>query len=352
MQQVWIVDGLQINGARDTDSAFHSTVSGRSARALTGSEGDVTIDMNDPRSSSGRYWKSEFEAYQEQAERDMKKLKKYKNMAKSFARQKDSEARNLSLSLQNEREKVKEMEAEISELAASLAVARPGDTATASEQSELVAKLASQTALAVEYKRKIDQYQAALEEHDSSTSDHAIRNVSHRASPRTTQTLIETSNELKRARKQVQEVNELRAEMTELRGKVEAAERRAEKLEEENISLTRDLVRTKEKLKDMEKQRVGRDEKLQSIYGGRRDRIHADEPTTPQRKEGRPILEARLSTSTSDHIPKSKGPIVTVSLRGVNLPPERAAAAMARLEQRKADRKRLRMQGREDRTGV
>lgn len=46
-------------------------------------DADVTLDLNEPRSSSGKYWKSEYEKYHEAAKAEMKNLFRYKQLAKS-----------------------------------------------------------------------------------------------------------------------------------------------------------------------------------------------------------------------------------------------------------------------------
>ncbi|KAF9774640.1 hypothetical protein IL306_007333, partial [Fusarium sp. DS 682] len=57
---------------------------------------DITVDLNEPHSQSGRYWKEEFEKYHEDAKAEMEKLLKYKQLAKSYAKQKDAEAIELA----------------------------------------------------------------------------------------------------------------------------------------------------------------------------------------------------------------------------------------------------------------
>lgn len=53
--------------------------------------GDVTIDLNEPKSSSGNYWKSQFTKYHDDAREEMAKLVKHKHLAKLYAQQKDAE---------------------------------------------------------------------------------------------------------------------------------------------------------------------------------------------------------------------------------------------------------------------
>jgi hypothetical protein len=65
-------------------------------------ECDMTMDLNEPHSQSGKFWKSEYEHYHQEAKREMEKLLKYKQLAKSYAKKRDAEAIDLS-------EKLKEL---------------------------------------------------------------------------------------------------------------------------------------------------------------------------------------------------------------------------------------------------
>ncbi|KAI9887798.1 MAG: hypothetical protein M1823_000320 [Watsoniomyces obsoletus] len=71
---------------------------------------------------AGCDWKLEFEAYQTKAGHALRKLLKYKQMAKAYARQKDAEATRLEMKLREEKRKVEALEAKVSELASSLAL--------------------------------------------------------------------------------------------------------------------------------------------------------------------------------------------------------------------------------------
>jgi len=73
----------------------------------TDNDGDMTMDLNEPHSQSGKYWKSEFETYQCEMKEQMEKLLKYKQLAKSYAKKKDAEASELSTKLQEEQRRVK-----------------------------------------------------------------------------------------------------------------------------------------------------------------------------------------------------------------------------------------------------
>ncbi|KAI9862873.1 MAG: hypothetical protein M1813_004045 [Trichoglossum hirsutum] len=251
-----------IEGLEDVDVDVGYAV-GEAKPNLTDSEeeGDMTIDLEKPRSRSGRYWKTEYDQYHEKTDYEMKKLVKYKRLARSYAKKKDSEAVDLGKKLREEREKVTEMEEKISKLAAQMAASRVhGDENGTNRSNEIVKGLARQTALAVEYKDKVDRFQAALEEHGIAI-EQEIPGTKKPAPQRTENIFAQVGQELKRARDQLQETNLLRLEVEELRGVLKGAELKAQKLGEERLSLSKDLEKTREDLERNDKRRIAREEK-------------------------------------------------------------------------------------------
>ncbi|KAK8034375.1 hypothetical protein PG993_009370 [Apiospora rasikravindrae] len=70
-------------------------------------DGDnVTIDLNEPKSNSGKYWKSQFNKYHADAREEMSKLVKHKHLSRMYAQQKDIENTELQ-------ERVKELERQV-----------------------------------------------------------------------------------------------------------------------------------------------------------------------------------------------------------------------------------------------
>ncbi|KAK8038174.1 hypothetical protein PG994_014941 [Apiospora phragmitis] len=67
---------------------------------------DVTIDLNEPKSNSGRYWKTQFTKYHDDAREEMSKLVKHKHLSRMYAQQKDIENTELQ-------ERVKELERQV-----------------------------------------------------------------------------------------------------------------------------------------------------------------------------------------------------------------------------------------------
>ncbi|AEO62883.1 uncharacterized protein THITE_2152964 [Thermothielavioides terrestris NRRL 8126] len=165
---------------------------------------DITIDLNEPHSRSGKYWKSYFETYHRDAKVEMEKLVKYKHLAKSYAKMKDAEAVELSQKLKAEQEKVK----------------------------------------AMEQKKNIDE------------AGDGHQRQQRTASPRTQRTLMEAQRELRRARSQIRELDKLQEERDRLSSELKYAEQRASKLAEENRKLTSELSQTAARVRDLE-QKLG-----------------------------------------------------------------------------------------------
>ncbi|KAI1736219.1 hypothetical protein F4680DRAFT_432964 [Xylaria scruposa] len=98
---------------------------------------DLTVDLNEPHSESGKYWKAEWSRYREEAKSDIEQLVKYKANAKSYAAKKDMEASRLSQKLKEAQAKVAEMEAQIAKITSSESINHRIDTSPRTEQNIL-----------------------------------------------------------------------------------------------------------------------------------------------------------------------------------------------------------------------
>lgn len=219
---------------------------------------DVTLDVSEPRSQSGQHWKREYEHYDKKTRHEMKKLVKYRRMAKSYAMKKDAEATELSEKLRHERAKVARMEDEVSRLAAQM-VSGPGSP----EQAQAMKALSKQTALALEYKRKVDQFEAALGQYDRRHPQDEYEGAETYQSSLPEKGPTMTSLDRILAREQLEEMEDLRTEMDVLRRSVSAAENKAATLVEENTTLKDDLAKLKEEMDQFEARRTIK-EKLQN----------------------------------------------------------------------------------------
>ena len=207
---------------------------------------DQTIDLSQPRSRSGQHWKAEFEEYHKRSNREMKKIIQYGQNVKSFAVKKDFEVTNLSEKLQKELAKVARMESKVSKLAKLLKAAHEQGPEGESEQTRLVGELAQQTAMAVRYQRKAEQYRRAIGRRSASAADEQ------------NQLLEEDDTQVK----DHFEVATLQAQLESLQETATTAEKRASKLESENEQLKRSLARVKEEMMSYDTRRQAREERL------------------------------------------------------------------------------------------
>jgi DNA repair exonuclease SbcCD ATPase subunit len=215
---------------------------------------DVTVDLNLPQSQSGKYWKSCFESYHADAKAEMEKLVKYKSLAKSYAKMKDSEALDLQQKLQEERDRVAQMEKKVAELSNQIRTSREKGAEVGGEKdNEMMVELAKQTRLALDYREQVEELEDLL---DKAGQEPGIkkRATKYVTSPRTQKTLMETRQELRRARAQVKELGELKDEVTQVKSELASEKSKTRKLVDENKKLAGDLSRSGAKVVDLEKQ--------------------------------------------------------------------------------------------------
>jgi len=254
-----------------------------------GLDGDMTMDLNEPHSQSGKFWKTEYQNYHEQAKTEMDKLVKYKQLATSYAKKKDSEAIELAEKLKEEQRRVLSMEDKVSKLSAKIATTGLDGNRDA---PELIKELARQTALAVQYRAQVEEFQAAFEGNE----DLANRSQGRRTiSPRTEQTLLDSNHE------QLKEMMSLRAELSGLRQTLSEVEKTATKLREENTKLTQELLhadlRLEKEIEKSEKRRQSseehirkKDDALQSLQ---KDYDNIKELAKSSRRDAEHLLKKR-----------------------------------------------------------
>lgn len=210
---------------------------------------DITVDLNEPRSQSGRYWKTEFQKYHNEARAEMEKLVKYKQLAKSYAKAKDAEALDLNERLREEQEKVLEMEKKITELAGRIG-ARQSQGESTREDRKLLKDLSRETALAVQYRNQVEELEALLR--DSGYGTDANRRRRAGTSQGALQTL-EDQREMRRARERLKELSDLRQELQRVKSNLSATEQRERKLEMEKRKVSVDLVQSEIKVAELER---------------------------------------------------------------------------------------------------
>ena len=222
---------------------------------------DTTMDLSQPSSRSGQHWKAEYEQYHKRSNREMKKMIMYGQNVKSYAVKKDYEATGLAEKLKKELAKVAAMERKVSKLAAQLKIAHAQGPEGESEQTRLVSELAQQTALAIRYKQKADNYKIAMQKRnrddgsDDSKIDYQVVEEADEWSRR--------EADASRFAARSTEKDTLHTELEILRTSAKKAEAHAANLEVENDALKRSLARVKEEMMSYDSRRQAREERFQ-----------------------------------------------------------------------------------------
>ncbi|KAJ5512365.1 Spindle-body formation-associated protein [Penicillium fimorum] len=220
---------------------------------------DITINLEDPHSESGKYWKTEFDNYRVRTNREIKKLIHYRSIAKSYARKKDTEAMRLADKLKEEEEKVAEMERQVSRLASSMV----GEGSTG-DKEQLVQGLAKQTALALQYKQQVTSLRNVLERHDvvSDASNVTQKKKEELPSNTSTDELRKTQQALEQANAKIQEMQQQQSELSTLQDLAQSSEKKARALEKENNTLKQTLARVKQEMSRYEGRRKDKETRL------------------------------------------------------------------------------------------
>lgn len=240
-------------------------------------DGDVTINLEEPRSQSGQYWKSEFENYRAKTDREIRKLIQYRSVAKSYARKKDLEALRLSEKLKAEEAKVAEVERRVSKLASGMVEGSEGEAG----REEVVKDLVNQTALALQYKQKVNTLRKTLERHGVVVSDDEPDKDGDKPSGETSGKV--TGEQIHHpANSKPGVMMDQKPGMEELQRLVSSSEKKAAELEMENVALKRNLLRVKEEMGKYEDRRKAkearlkqREQKLESRNQEYRERLSA-----------------------------------------------------------------------------
>lgn len=195
---------------------------------------DATMDLNEPHSQSGKYWKSEYEQYHAAAKAQMERLINYKVLAKSFAKMKDDEAIAMTQKLEEEQRKVIQMETKVTQLSEKISNSSPDGS---DSSTEMVKDLARQTALAMQYRSEVEAFRAAMEDSCRDETLSVQRRISNSTRPDGA-----SSSDSRRTREQLKEADTLRKEVKQLRQSLLAAEEKNTELQTENAKLTQDLL--------------------------------------------------------------------------------------------------------------
>ncbi|KAJ5626851.1 Spindle-body formation-associated protein [Penicillium herquei] len=283
------------NATKNADSGKYSTVSSTADSVSSQPKDDsdpedITLNMDEPRSESGKYWKTEFNNYRVRTNREIKKLIHYRTIAKSYARKKDSEALRLSEKLKEEEEKVAEMEKQVTRLASSIM----GQESKV-DKEQLIQDLTKQTALALQYKQQVTSLRATLEQQgvvggdaqNPSNSSEPAKSELPEKSEKSSDELLKTQQELKQANAQIEEMKRQNPDLRTLQNLAQSSEKKAQDLEKENLSLKQTMARVKQEMSRYEGRRKEKETKLKQREAKLEARIQE--------------YRERLKTTTQEH---------------------------------------------------
>ncbi|KAL9042970.1 MAG: hypothetical protein Q9180_000201 [Flavoplaca navasiana] len=249
------------------EDSFSSNKIAQHKRALVQSDlGDITIDytvdLTKPRSQSGQHWKAEFERYQQNSDRELRKVIQHGKIVKSYAEKKDGEAMELQEKLKQQLDKCAAMETKVSKLATQLASSRHNGTESLSEQENLMNDLSRQTALAIRHKQKADRYRVAISQQKPSSLGQNYDDERPVAKDVTTRVLSADNTSAADNTESRSEISSLREELQAFRSKLSIAEKRATKLEATNSKLNKDFLRTKDEMDNNDARHVRKEARL------------------------------------------------------------------------------------------
>ncbi|KAJ0415951.1 spindle pole body formation-associated protein-domain-containing protein [Aspergillus carlsbadensis] len=225
-----------------------------------GADDEDTINMNEPRSRSGQYWKTEFDSYRAKTALEIKRLIQYRSAAKQYAKMKDDEAYRLAMKLKEEELKVEEMERQVMQLASTMVAEDTG-----ADDRQLVRDLTKQTTLALEWRHKANLLREALEKHGivgNEVDKVAGQSDADIPAKAVSEALAKTQQALDQANAKIEEMKQQQPDFENLRGLALSSEQKASELEKENAMLKHTLARVKQETSKYEDRRKEREAKL------------------------------------------------------------------------------------------
>lgn len=249
---------------------------------------DATVDLRKPRSQSGQHWKAEYERYQKNSDRELKKIIQYGQNVKSYAEKKDVEATDLQEKLKRELAKCAAMEVKVSNLATQLVNSKKIGPEGSEDQEKLMNDLSQQTAQAIRYKQKADRYKVAIKQQNlppvGAASEEHRYNAQNLSADVTS--ALEGAMGLNHFNDH-SELTALRNEIHALRTKLDAAEEKTAKLEAVNAKLTKNFLRVKDEMQNYDARRVRKETRLKQ----REEKLLAEKK----------VCEGKLRQLTQEH---------------------------------------------------
>ena len=226
---------------------------------------DITVDLNEPRSRSGKHWKDVYSEYHNKSDVEMRNLIKYSQSARSYAAARDDVALHLDSKLRKALDQLAESESKVSRLAARLAEASKSGQENSLDQEETLTQLVAQTSRALQSKQKAEMYEAAIRKKSAiSESKNPSRN--HREGR-----ADEVLAGMQKHHDPSDETSTSQSEVENLRFAVEEAETKATELEYQKGKLEENLIRAKKEMKSFAIRYNAREESRKET-----DRKHKD----------------------------------------------------------------------------
>ncbi|RHZ48783.1 uncharacterized protein CDV56_102825 [Aspergillus thermomutatus] len=251
-------DSTPTNGQGPESNPSTNTASKETLQS--NSADDETVNLDDPRSQSGKYWKAEFDSYRAKTTNEIRKLIQYRSAAKKFALMKEAEASRLAKKLKEEEVKVAEMERHVTQLASTMVA----ENAKA-DREQLVQDLTKQTALALQYKHRVNTLRKLLERHGvvgSEVDDIVEKSEGNNSPEEASQELRKTQQALSRANAKIEEMERQQVDFDKLRELAQSSEQKASELARENLTLKQSLARVKQEMSKYEGRRKEKEAKL------------------------------------------------------------------------------------------
>ncbi|KAK6521618.1 hypothetical protein TWF506_001831 [Arthrobotrys conoides] len=157
----------QIQALRENTARINDMIEEASVQQAT--DADITVNLDEPRSRSGVYWKDRYSTDINQAEKKVEFYKARKDTSVEFASKKDEQAANLATRLKEEIELRKKMQAEIDKWQKMAMETRPEPSPTVNApltetyQQKTIERLRRETS---EYRELIRQKEVEMNDHE------------------------------------------------------------------------------------------------------------------------------------------------------------------------------------------
>ncbi|EPS37644.1 hypothetical protein H072_8669 [Dactylellina haptotyla CBS 200.50] len=267
----------------------------------TTQEADVTVNLDEPRSRSGVYWKERYSSDLGQAEKKVEFYKARKDTSVDFASKKDEQAAHLATRLKEEIELRKKMQAEIDKWQKLAMEARPDPSTTVNApltetyQQKTIERLRRETA---EYRDIIRQKEVEMNDHEYQL-DRQRSEIERQA-----RRIKELESSFKAKKEAAEEVsiynNNAESEIRNLKRELRKAENAAagkDLITAKFETSQREVERLKQQLSLVKEENIRLKVQQKSVNA-----LPLDEITTVSTKESRPVSQHKLKLEPEEDI--------------------------------------------------